>query len=139
MSDLDLARRAVACPKWRWMRGMTARYHDGSTRPSVFLSDDDFYDTEYACLGYPEDYDPGGECEAGAPLLPDLSDPATLGCLLALVREAWGEPSLIAAMWDDPTWRVWDWCRNGLIGSPRRLGEGIGEAGALVAALEAAP
>lgn len=24
--------------------------------------------------------------------LPDLSDPATLGCLMALVREAWGDP-----------------------------------------------
>lgn len=26
--------------------------------------------------------------------IPDLSDPATLGCLLVLVREAWGEPQL---------------------------------------------
>ena len=28
--------------------------------------------------------------------LPDLTDPATLGCLLALVREAWGDPRLVA-------------------------------------------
>lgn len=26
--------------------------------------------------------------------LPDLADPATVGCLLALVREAWGNPRL---------------------------------------------
>ena len=26
-------------------------------------------------------------------VLPDFADPATLGCLLALVREAWGKPS----------------------------------------------
>jgi hypothetical protein len=27
---------------------------------------------------------------------PDLSDPATRGCLLELVREAWGRPMLVA-------------------------------------------
>jgi len=28
--------------------------------------------------------------------VPDLADPATLGCLLALVREAWGRPEATA-------------------------------------------
>ena len=28
--------------------------------------------------------------------IPDLTDPATLGCLLALVRESWGRPMLVA-------------------------------------------
>lgn len=28
--------------------------------------------------------------------LPDLSDPATLGCLLALVREAWGKECCVS-------------------------------------------
>jgi hypothetical protein len=31
-----------------------------------------------------------GLCGLGRADLPDLTDPATLGCLLALVREAWG-------------------------------------------------
>lgn len=29
--------------------------------------------------------------------LPDLTDPATLGCLLALVREAWGDPTAMVS------------------------------------------
>lgn len=65
--------------------------------------------------------------------LPDLTDPATLGCLLALVREAWEGQTLCA-------------CRHPcgwLIGSPQHpdyLGDIYDtEAAALVAALEAAP
>jgi hypothetical protein len=66
--------------------------------------------------------------------LPDLSDPATLGCLLALVREAWGDP-LMQAMnagggWvgfrPAPIWTDKEGCYDT-------------EAEALVAALEAAP
>jgi hypothetical protein len=34
------------------------------------------------------------EPEAGA--YPDLTDPATLGCLLALVREAWGAEASVS-------------------------------------------
>lgn len=29
----------------------------------------------------------------------DLTDPATLGCLLALVREAWGDPTMSTHCW----------------------------------------
>ena len=62
-----LARRAVACKGWRWMPGMRWRTEDDRGRL------DDFQ-PEY--MGRPPD------------ALPDLTDPATLGCLLALVREA---------------------------------------------------
>jgi hypothetical protein len=82
---IDLARRAVACPKWRWMPGMrTAEglriVHDPSRFP------------DRACAlrdgGWtPRLLNPGA--------LPDLTDPATLGCLLALVREAWGDKAVI--------------------------------------------
>jgi hypothetical protein len=69
----EVARRAVACPRWRWMDGMrvicTPR-HDGATGYFIRLEQD----------GY----------RAAQNEYPDLSDPATVGCLLALVREAWG-------------------------------------------------
>jgi hypothetical protein len=70
----ELGRRAVACKRWRWMEGMlagTTRIVDVKDGPYVF-------DSEYEdCAGLPHK------------AVPDLSDPATLGCLLALVREAW--------------------------------------------------
>lgn len=93
---IELPRRAVACKGWRWMPGM--RLQNG-----YMLKDEDF-----PTLG--DEYG----------WLPDLEDPATMGCLLALVREAWGV-------------RV-DWMTLA-----RVLGEDATEAEALVAALEAAP
>jgi hypothetical protein len=74
----ELARRAVACKRWRWMPGMMAimtEPHDG--------------ETTFRVLDYI------GSRETGAPITmyPDLTDPATLGCLLALVREAHGAPA----------------------------------------------
>ncbi len=89
-----------------------------------------------------------------ADALPDFSDPATLGCLLALVREAWRCPT--AYVRQSTTRRVsdgviaWEVCdlyldagecralgvpREGSVGS---WGHGS-EAEALVAALESAP
>ena len=107
MSNLDLAKRAVACKHWRWMPGMLAVV--GVERQRV-LSD--------KLPAYPD-------------WLPDLTDPATLGCLLALVREAWGDDS-ICPDFNKMRWTIltWDCCA---------IGDGGTEAEALVAALEAAP
>lgn len=121
---LDLARRAVACKGFRWMDGMRALDGDGACG---------FRLTENSGLpGHPEPV-------VDDAWLPDLTDPATLGCLLALVREAWDDPhaSVGSAGWDNgeegwvvvacsPTskWSLCD-CKT--------------EAEALVAALEAAP
>jgi hypothetical protein len=72
----ELARRAVACPRWRWMPGM--RYRVGLLASR--LSD--------------------SQCKGKLPLVaearPDLSDPATRGCLLELVREAWGNEASVS-------------------------------------------
>ena len=75
--------------------------------------------------------------------LPDLDDPATLGCLLALVREAWGDQGLhCAGRYSDGKW-LWHVQGGHPHGATFRrrvyaIGHGT-EAEALVAALEAAP
>ena len=69
----ELARRAVACKRWRWMPGM--RYQVGGTVGRL---------TDSQCKG---------KLPLVAETMPDLTDPATLGCLLALVREAHGAPA----------------------------------------------
>jgi hypothetical protein len=68
--------------------------------------------------------------------LPDLTDPATLGCLLALVREAWREPTLCVA-WAGGGWYVVQLIRRSV--DALRWIDTATEAEALVAALEAAP
>jgi hypothetical protein len=110
---LDLGLRAVACKGWRWMPGM--RWWTDDDRGRL----DDFQ-PEY--MGRPPD------------ALPDLTDPATLGCLLALVREAWGDPTLhVVCAGGSVELGVWH-ARWGT--SSRR---GATEADALVVALKGAP
>jgi len=72
----DLGRRAVACKHWRWMEGMQV---EPLRFRVVWLTEDmigESDQTSYFWKSVPD-------------IFPDLSDPATLGCLLALVREAW--------------------------------------------------
>ena len=71
----NLARRAVACEGWRWMEGMSTTEGDivvGVGDDTITLRDDGVMHAEHSGV------------------LPDLNDPATLGCLLELVREALG-------------------------------------------------
>ena len=120
MSLADLGRRAVACKHWRWMPGMYLLPHvDGceccedrnfprraARLPAVFTTDVD---------------------------VPDLYDPATLGCLLHLVQEAWGVER--AVVW-------WNEHDQGWVADVRPRNFVFvrdSEAHALVAALEAAP
>ena len=116
----ELGRRAVACKVWRWMPGMVTVdgvriYWCGD---GVIDGVDD--DSEY--LDYPvERLD-----------LPDLQDPATLGCLLALVREAHNDPRMVVR-WDVVS-RRWE-----TVSRYSLHGDASTEAEALVAALEAAP
>ena len=72
---IELGRRAVACKGWRWMDGMRALDGDGACG---------FRLTENSGLpGNPEPV-------VDDSWLPDLTDPATLGCFLWLVRDLSG-------------------------------------------------
>lgn len=115
--QIALGRRAVACKGWRWMEGMRSKSPNGMMSCRV-----SFYDLNRQ-----------------PHMLPDLTDPATLGCLLALVREA---------MNDEHAGVAWDlsgekWVCDGLhvYNGKTYLGvfaQGQSYAETLVAALEAA-
>ena len=129
----ELGRRAVACKHWRWMPGMLVRMGDRSLRCDV------------VDLGRPAK---SGSKTIGSiaieeweyligtePTVPDLSDPATLGCLLALVEEAYGACDLNGRGHPSDlgfTHRVYPYDHDACF-------EGKTRAEALVAALEAAP
>ena len=112
----ELAKRLVACKRFRWMPGVrwlmlraegtllgSGRVPDG---PALFFNSEG--------------------------RLPDLNDPGTIGCLLALVRKAWDDPLICVAV--DNTGCGW-WV-NGRNVPMTLYGS---EAEALVATLEAAP
>jgi len=146
---IALARRAVACRGWRWLPGMRAvgQYPGYPVRVHAFGENvrdtDDMEEPEPWGWQQPAPY---GDHVYPGPYLPDLTDPATLGCLLALVREAWGCVVVLAPDYDDddddddddglPVWAVQGWHGRG--GSWRAWGY-ASEAEALVVALEAAP
>lgn len=137
----DLARRAVACKHWRWMPGMVALDSTAEEHPGRVIDD-------RKSLVY-EDAD--GAIHEGVVSrsdLPDLSDPATLGCLLALVRKA-VEPNRAPGDWpmvctyQSPAkkWGVGAWLNESgkATFAALVLPTYDTEAAALVAALEAAP
>jgi hypothetical protein len=118
----ELGRRAVACKRWRWMPGMLGLSNQSSSR-SIWIRIVD------------PPMDDASEC------WPDFSDPATLGCLLALVRQAWGNEASVSLNISS-FWAVG--------GAKIQKGKSAGhiinlgiwkltEAEALVAALEVAP
>jgi hypothetical protein len=122
---ISVARRAVACKGWRWMPGMLMREAGDDVGQRIVSTD---HRQSWLFTEHGEDRssdDPG--------IWPDLDDPATIGCLLALVREAW-EDSHVDLMWGGTMW-VCTVRRDGR----KEMFSGTTEAEALVAALEAAP
>ena len=128
----ELGRRAVTCKAWRWMPGMLLRCAER------IITSDGLGGTETSRLEFfkPSSWSSDSRL---TPMskdemrweLPDLRDPATVGCLLALVREAWGDPAICIV----EEHRDWSARLNGL----SLCAFADTEAEALVAALEAAP
>ena len=111
-----LARRAIVCPKWKWLPGMRVIREDGKG-------------FNLACEV--------AASKVSVAWIPDLTDPATVGCLLALVREAYRE----CKVWVMPRnvgFIVTVQARGGMGSGLLQTNFGTTEADALVAALEAA-
>lgn len=127
----DLARRAVACKHWRWMPGMLWII---PAQPGWVG------DNKGRVLAACED---GGPVSEPALVIPDLTDPATLGCLLALVREAWNDPGIacVTSSYSNGQYyrRVVDGHHHGSTFQTMSQATHLTEAEALIAALEAAP
>ena len=140
-----LGRRARRCAGWRWMPGMhVIRPRLGGAGGMGITP------THYRLVdggGWPVPHEWGlidiAKISDDTMLVPDLRDPATLGCLLALVRDAVNDPALCIVSyhvghgrWQKVVWSVdatdQQWQQK------HRLFDLPSEAEALVAALEAA-
>lgn len=148
--QIALARRVVACKGWRWMPGMLTQ--NGSRIYDVIADDDCYGDTN--CHEWQNEHGWGiNRCDyhRGRPLaetsaghlwldvvLPDLTDPATVGCLLTLVREAWDCDGMHTRRGGTSN-KQWHVRYDGSRSKQKAVGIGYSEAEALVAALEAAP
>jgi hypothetical protein len=140
--QIALARRAVACKGWRWMPGMSIcamgltslRGLDICDHGRVLdvMNDDGMQMVSASEYPYDEDGVPEYRW-ADAMHIPDLGDPATLGCLLALVREAHGHKLLHLS------YRITKSEAGFACYTPRPRPWVSSEAEALVAALEDAP
>ncbi len=93
-----LARRLAAHPKWRWMPGMLATHDEDATRRVLSLDEDDDIWVSNGC--YCEWLDSNNEIDLW---YPDLDDPATQGCLLAMLDDAVGDWSWTYERDDDST------------------------------------
>lgn len=131
MREQELGRRLVECKHYEWMAGMLIRDSLGEPYRIKWVNGDCLECDEDDQLRYPY-----------TGLIPDITDPATVGCVLHLARKAYDFPGLYV-VYDHHAlaWLVW-----GLPGvaHPARakfglVGRGRTEAEALVVALEAAP
>lgn len=125
----DLARRAVACHAWRWLPGCP------TTKGAIILSvHGDGTARAFSNCGVRF-----WTAHTLAKALPDIDAAPTIGCLLHLVRKAWGEQVWIQQC-PGGSWTCW-WLPDAEHGAVPCCcaTHSESEAEALVAALEAAP
>jgi hypothetical protein len=135
--DLELARRAVACRAWRWRDCCPVVAVDaaGAVMPGlgqvVGMTSFGSVRVHWPYLGRGDT-----QLHESTDLLPDLTDPAGLGCLLALVREVHGAASVVVYLPRDGAIRAWRVVTFASGADWLTLGEGSTETEALVVALE---
>lgn len=151
-AQVKLSRELKQHPKFEWRDGMkpwgsSAPYSD-CIRLGRSLADEDEWEEGdpssqfYAHMG---SWHAGERCQPGWPArtsgwCPDLQDPATLGCLLSLAREAWKDPLIYVLVnpgeepGDPNEWQVRVPLRHG----SRMLASGPTEGEALANAILAA-
>lgn len=130
-NSIQLAKRLLECKHFRWMPGMTVnpvvRWPRGFIRLDARIVAVDPKRAPWTTAGYLDH----GEW------LPDLEDDATKGCLLRLVRDAWGCPYAKTSGGERISEDVWKCLVHD--GTRYQTFKGTTEAAALVAALEGAP
>lgn len=122
--QIALARRLVTCPHFHWMPGIKAWKNGYGSWLSI--------DSNGSL------YLPSGPAAWKIECLPDLTDPATLGCLLSLVRKAYNDEVTCLVSIDYGPGGVRWVCRLTLDGRNCTEMHWTTEAEALVATLEAA-
>lgn len=126
---IALAREAVTSPRWRWMSGMRTAVRPSRIKPSITIGGRRVSDDRPAT---PDD-------------LPDFDDPATVGCLEALIQELYdhdGRDVIVDVRWAVGTdHRVVRWVRTRTGARPETVGGYYhpSKVAALVTALKAAP
>ena len=100
--NTDLAKRLVRYKRWRWMDGMLGLWPDG-TRWGRFDAEDD---TQEEWRDY----------------VPDLADPATQGCLWAMLADACGDFERVLESIHDHEYN------DGDVGTSGAWGEALAEA-----------
>lgn len=138
--NTELARRAVACKKWRWMAGMLVEAGGPTNR--ILSVDGGIVVT----IGH-DDFPVALGVDLWHVILPDLTDPATIGCLHHLACEAYNafqirvQVSVAPDMSGrDATWTAVDARGHRVAGGGfRTTSRADLMADGLVAALEAAP
>ena len=119
---LELSLRAIKCRYWRWAPGMVDTFGRLNTEIGWFR---------------PMRAHDQAQIPPLAARLPDLDHPATLGCLMALVREVWKAERLYSSWFlDAQRWEVLTVPDGQNSGFTELIGHGPTEAASWVSALE---